>query len=48
MKKQIKEKRKPLSLIRLWKLASQYINPNNATEINNFLKYISEHKNDEL
>ena len=43
-----KEKRIPLSVIRLYKLASLFSTPVNSPIIRNFLKFVSDHKNDEL
>jgi hypothetical protein len=44
----IKNKRIPLSIIRLYKLASKFSNGKTAQTIMDFLKYINEHKNDTL
>jgi hypothetical protein len=43
-----KQKRVPLSMIRLYKLAQICGDPNNYKAINFFLKFINEHKNDIL
>lgn len=43
-----KQKRTPLSIIRLYKLASRFSNGKTAQILMDFLKYIDEHKNDIL
>jgi hypothetical protein len=53
----MKNKQKPISLIRLYKLASQFlveakVTPNTKNHpmmtMRDYLKYVNEHKNDEL
>lgn len=46
-----KNKRMPISIIRLYKLSQKFIRENLKSDldtITNFLKFINKHKNDEL